>query len=316
VEDYLIDETGQRLVYATQDDISSIDLTHPGPSTLEGHLTDPDLPAPPAQENGAATPPPAENPSPNPIRKSLTVRRLTWQADGKWLARGDLISLTEGGVCLHAPDIGAVRVVNLTGNRYLALLQAGRLEVRPEQAPEQAPGQQPRHILEHFDGAEGRGLAFNATSSPDLEEAAEGKVSDLSTQLTDLTAQLDAAKSAAAAAPTAPAADPTIVTTLATERDGLAAQLKLLKSSLDTAADFRSGKLQPDDLLPIKGIGEVLNSRLNAYGVFTFKQIAQWTPSERTAFDALMDFPGRIEREEWQAQARALHKAKHGEDLA
>jgi len=56
----------------------------------------------------------------------------------------------------------------------------------------------------------------------------------------------------------------------------------------------------------------VLEGKLNAFGVYTFQQIANWKPAVVTEFDDLLDFPGRIERDGWIAKASELHAAKHG----
>lgn len=75
------------------------------------------------------------------------------------------------------------------------------------------------------------------------------------------------------------------------------------------------GAREPDDLKLIVGIGPVLERMLRALGVTSFRQIARWGPREVAEFDArLPEFPGRIERDQWVTQARALHEAKYGED--
>jgi NADH-quinone oxidoreductase subunit E len=61
-----------------------------------------------------------------------------------------------------------------------------------------------------------------------------------------------------------------------------------------------------DDLKRIRGIGPQNETRLNALGVYHFDQIAAWTPAEVRWVGAYLAFPGRIEREDWIGQARAL----------
>ena len=61
-----------------------------------------------------------------------------------------------------------------------------------------------------------------------------------------------------------------------------------------------------DDLKLLKGIGPQNERRLNALGIFHFRQIAAWTPDEAAWVGSYLAFPGRIEREKWTAQARAL----------
>jgi len=61
-----------------------------------------------------------------------------------------------------------------------------------------------------------------------------------------------------------------------------------------------------DNLTLIKGIGKVLENRLNDLGIFHFRQIALWTQTQRDWMDAKMSFPGRIKRENWIEQAKKL----------
>ena len=70
----------------------------------------------------------------------------------------------------------------------------------------------------------------------------------------------------------------------------------------------------PDDLKLIVGIGPVLERMLQQLGIGTYRQIARWTDRDIDEFDArLHEFPGRIRRDEWVTQARALHQSKYGE---
>jgi predicted flap endonuclease-1-like 5' DNA nuclease len=61
-----------------------------------------------------------------------------------------------------------------------------------------------------------------------------------------------------------------------------------------------------DDLKRIRGIGRQNEARLNAMDVMTFAQIAAWTSADEATYGEKLAFPGRIEREEWVAQAKIL----------
>ncbi len=61
-----------------------------------------------------------------------------------------------------------------------------------------------------------------------------------------------------------------------------------------------------DDLKRIKGIGKVNEKKLNDLGIWHFDQIAAWTDAETAWVGAYLDFPDRIEREDWVGQARTL----------
>jgi predicted flap endonuclease-1-like 5' DNA nuclease len=70
----------------------------------------------------------------------------------------------------------------------------------------------------------------------------------------------------------------------------------------------------PDDLKLIVGVGPVLERMLQQLGIFTYRQIAHWSERDVDAFEArLPEFPGRIRRDAWVTQARALHQSKYGE---
>ncbi len=70
----------------------------------------------------------------------------------------------------------------------------------------------------------------------------------------------------------------------------------------------------PDDLKLIVGVGPMLERMLQQLGVTTFRQIARWSERDIDEFDAkLAEFPGRIRRDGWVVQARALHQSKYGE---
>ena len=105
---------------------------------------------------------------------------------------------------------------------------------------------------------------------------------------------------------------PEYVTTLREERDAMERQLNTLKSSLANAGQYASGAVQSDDLTRIKGVADVLSHKLNSYGIYTYRQIADWDEDERDSFDHLLAFSGRIGRDDWVGQAKALHEQKYG----
>ena len=63
---------------------------------------------------------------------------------------------------------------------------------------------------------------------------------------------------------------------------------------------------EPDDLTRIKGIGKVLSGKLHGLGITTFAQIAALTPEDAARVNAQLSFKGRVEREDWIAQAKKL----------
>ena len=63
---------------------------------------------------------------------------------------------------------------------------------------------------------------------------------------------------------------------------------------------------EPDDLKAIKGIGPKIEQSLNEVGVFFLWQIAAWDEEAVAAFDNEFAVRGRIQRDQWVEQARAL----------
>lgn len=61
-----------------------------------------------------------------------------------------------------------------------------------------------------------------------------------------------------------------------------------------------------DDLKVIRGIGPQNEYRLNALGIFHLDQIAAWSPDEARWVSAYLGSAGRIDREDWVGQARAV----------
>jgi predicted flap endonuclease-1-like 5' DNA nuclease len=61
-----------------------------------------------------------------------------------------------------------------------------------------------------------------------------------------------------------------------------------------------------DDLKRIRGIGLLIEKRLNAMGISRYEQIAHWTAEDVERVSGKLDFKGRIERENWIEQARIL----------
>ena len=64
---------------------------------------------------------------------------------------------------------------------------------------------------------------------------------------------------------------------------------------------------EPDDLKQIRGVGPKLESLLHSLGIFHFRQIAAWGPSEVAWMDANLEgFRGRVSRDAWVDQAADL----------
>ena len=133
-------------------------------------------------------------------------------------------------------------------------------------------------------------------------EKAGGKLVLGSTEAVDAVAAEPApkpAKKAKAAAPAKPKAAP------AAEADATDADdEKELEGERPTGLDSPRG--DPDDLKKIGGVGPKLEGTLNELGIYHFWQIAEFTPDNVAWVDGYLSFKGRIDRDDWIGQAKAL----------
>ncbi|MEO0816821.1 MAG: 50S ribosomal protein L21 [Pseudomonadota bacterium] len=91
------------------------------------------------------------------------------------------------------------------------------------------------------------------------------------------------------------------------------AEAKPAPAKADTAAMDSRGRLsgpqgEADDLKKIKGVGKVLEGKLNDAGIYHFWQVAALKADQITELEEEMSFPGRIERDNWVEQASELAK--------
>ncbi|MEI9901753.1 MAG: hypothetical protein WDN31_18485 [Hyphomicrobium sp.] len=114
------------------------------------------------------------------------------------------------------------------------------------------------------------------------------------------------ASAALAPAPTPPPATAVDYTPPATSD---VAALRSVRSEAllgaDVARPSRSAG-ETDDLKRIRGIGVLIEKRLNSLGIVHFEQVANWTGADIERISNILEFKGRIERENWIEQARIL----------
>lgn len=70
---------------------------------------------------------------------------------------------------------------------------------------------------------------------------------------------------------------------------------------------------KPDDLKLISGVGPKLEGVLNGLGIYKFEQVSKWKKAEREWVDGYLKFKGRIDRDDWVKQAKALAKGGEAE---
>ena len=63
-------------------------------------------------------------------------------------------------------------------------------------------------------------------------------------------------------------------------------------------------------MVKLTGVGPQIVKKLNEHGVFHYWQLAAMTEEEAAKLDADLRFNGRIARDKWSEQARALMAAE------
>jgi len=132
----------------------------------------------------------------------------------------------------------------------------------------------------------------------------------------EVAAKLEAAIASASEAPVAevvsetapveqaPAVEETVETAKAAPAEKKVVKKKVAKKKVvvKKEATAETG----DKLTEINGIGPVIEGKLQGLDITSFAQIAELTPERIAEIDEQLNFKGRIDREEWVAQAKKL----------
>ncbi|MVM41833.1 hypothetical protein GO730_36085 [Spirosoma sp. HMF3257] len=96
--------------------------------------------------------------------------------------------------------------------------------------------------------------------------------------------------------------------------DGETLVLNRIRARANEINFARIGLASPanaDDLKVIVGVGPFLEKKLHAIGIYTFRQISNFTQEDIEKVNDIIEFfPGRIERDNWVGQAAQLVKKK------
>ena len=152
--------------------------------------------------------------------------------------------------------------------------------------------------------------AATAKAKAEAEEKAKAEAAAKAAEEAKNVAPSNAAKPVTNAPETDPA--------LKTPSDVKVSKAAEKAASVDSKQDFKlDDKNRPeaiarpeavDDLKLISGVGPKIEETLHELGVFTFKQVSSWKKAEREWVDGYLSFHGRIDREDWVKQAKALAK--------
>lgn len=88
-------------------------------------------------------------------------------------------------------------------------------------------------------------------------------------------------------------------------------RIRTRASELDLDRIGIASLAQADDLKEISGVGPFLEKKMHAIGIYTFAQVARFTPEDVDKVNDIIEFfPGRIERDNWVGQAQAFVNRK------
>ncbi|KAB2936272.1 MAG: hypothetical protein F9K25_01295 [Candidatus Contendobacter sp.] len=92
--------------------------------------------------------------------------------------------------------------------------------------------------------------------------------------------------------------------------------LKGLAENPEVADEAAPSPAEKDDLKLISGIGPVLEGKLNGAGITTYQQIAALTGDEIERLESeVINFSGRVHRDDWIGQAKTLYLKKYGKTV-
>lgn len=91
------------------------------------------------------------------------------------------------------------------------------------------------------------------------------------------------------------------------EKEELLKRISERKHLIDYTSIGEAKEEEKDDLKMISGIGPYIEEQLHTLEIYTYEQISKFTKKDIEAVtEAIEFFPGRIERDEWVAQAKEL----------
>ena len=91
-----------------------------------------------------------------------------------------------------------------------------------------------------------------------------------------------------------------------TQSFGWLGSMDSVPTDRDFGQVFATRPTRVDDLSDINGVGGPTEHELNRIGIYQFNQIANWNANNVAAVNELLNLDGRIEQDQWVAQAQRL----------
>ncbi|MCV6824702.1 MULTISPECIES: NADH-quinone oxidoreductase subunit NuoE [Halocynthiibacter] len=207
------------------------------------------------------------------------------------------------GACANAPmaQIGKDYYEDLTAEKFrelMAELAAGRVPVPGPQNGRYAaePLSGLTSLTEHESGkTQYNASAQRAVDLGDTIKRIDGEEVPLITPWLGKSKANVAPKKAAAKPPAKPA-----------QKKAASAEAAKTVKEKKPRTMAKPRKAGADDLKQLKGVGPKLETTLNELGIWHYDQVAKWGPAEIKWVDERLKFKGRIERDDWIAQAKIL----------
>jgi predicted flap endonuclease-1-like 5' DNA nuclease len=96
-----------------------------------------------------------------------------------------------------------------------------------------------------------------------------------------------------------------------TNEEAVLSRIQLRASALDFDRLGYAGPDDADNLQVIDGISPFVERRLQAAGIYRFRQLAHLTPDDVYLLNEIIEFfPGRIQRDNWVGQAKTLMQSR------
>lgn len=233
-------------------------------------------------------------------KEKIAEKPFTRSADGKFTWE-EVECL---GSCTNAPmaQIGKDYYEDLTADRLREIID----ELAAGQVPVPGPqngryGAEPLGGLTSLTDFESGKAQYNGSVQLAVDIGDTVKRID-GTEVPILTPWLNKTAGKAAAKPAAKkAAAPKAAAPKAEPKPAAAEAPAVEEKQPETLSAAREGGA--DDLKRISGVGPKLEGLLNEMGFYHFDQIAKWTAAEIAWVDSRLKFKGRIERDDWVAQA-------------
>ena len=243
---------------------------------------------------------------------------------GGWLK--SLFTLQETGIASAVADAGPTpEAVANQAARAIAerrtVETAARAEAERRTAEADAKAKAERRTAEARDEAERLAAESAARAEAERRAAEAATKAEAERRAAEVAAKADSQRRAAEAAAKAEAERRAAQAAAKAEADRLATEAAArVEAEREAAAKSLVAVAPPgmerlmlaapngaaDNLKLIKGVGPKNEQVLNGLGIYHFHQIADWSPEHAVWIGHHMAFPGRVERENWIAQAKLL----------